>query len=120
VWEVHDQVGELGYQATAYHQSDGLFGLLRQLHPDLIVVDLWLEGPGSGWTLIDLLRTDEATAAIPLMLCSADLPQLQEREEWLSEHGVGILPKPFDLEELERLVSRLLATPATGVERSAS
>jgi CheY-like chemotaxis protein len=80
-------LGEIGYQATAYYRSDGVFALLRRLQPDLILVDLRMEGSKSGWTLIDLLRADETTRAIPLLVCSADLPQLQEREEWLREQG---------------------------------
>jgi hypothetical protein len=59
-------LGELGYQATGYYQSEGTFALLRHLQPDLILVDVRIEGPQSGWTLLDLLRADEATRAIPL------------------------------------------------------
>jgi CheY-like chemotaxis protein len=59
-------LGELGYQATPYYQSEGTFALLRHLQPDLILVDVRIEGPQSGWTLLDLLRADEATRAIPL------------------------------------------------------
>jgi CheY-like chemotaxis protein len=69
---------------------------------------------------IDLLRTDETTAAIPLIVCSADLAQLREQEEWLTEQGIGVVPKPFDLEELERQVVRLLSGSSTSVEQSAS
>jgi hypothetical protein len=57
---------------------------------------------------------------VPLLVCSADLAQLQEREDWLREEGIAVLPKPFDLDELERVVSRLLAGTSTGVEQSAS
>jgi CheY-like chemotaxis protein len=108
-------LGELGYQATPYYQSAGTFELLRCLQPDLILVDVRIEGLQSGWTLLELLRADEATRSIPLLVCSADLAQLQEREEWLREQGIAVLVKPFDLDELESVISRLLAGTSTGV-----
>jgi CheY-like chemotaxis protein len=113
-------LGELGYQATAYYQSEGTFALLGHLQPDLILVDGRIEGPQSGWTLLDLLRADEATTAIPLVVCSADLAQLEEREEWLREQGIGVLLKPFDLDELEQLVAQLLSRSSVSMEQPAS
>ena len=57
-----------------------------------------------------LARADEALASVPIIICSADVAQLREREEELATIGnVHILSKPFGIDDLTGLVERVLA-----------
>jgi CheY-like chemotaxis protein len=103
---------EEGWETRSYYGAEGTFRLLRQVTPDLILLDLRLEEPDGGRQLLELLCLDPLTRDIPLIVCSADLPQLQAGEEQLRACGAAILPKPFDLEELCTLVRRCLHRPA--------
>jgi CheY-like chemotaxis protein len=43
---------------------------------------------------------DPETRSIPVVMCSADWTELQAKEAWMKEFGVGILPRPFDIDDL--------------------
>lgn len=72
--------------------------------PDAVLLDLHLSSPQSGWTVLEALRTDPATCRIPIIIWSADVRQLEEKGTWLREQGISVLPKPFDIEDLSRLL----------------
>lgn len=103
-----------GWQPVTYYQADGTFTLLRQVQPDLIILDVYLEQRDSGWLLLDLLQMDPLTDSIPVVVCTADSSQLRARKASLEDRGIGVLSKPFDLDELYQLVERLvhIETPA--------
>jgi hypothetical protein len=52
----------------------------------------------------------ESLAAVPILVCSADLSELRGRTEQIgSSERLEMLAKPFDLDTLERTVERLLS-----------
>ena len=92
------------WETLGYYQGEGTFELLRRIQPDLVIVDIRLEQPDGGWKLLELLRLDPRTAHIPAIICSADALQVGERELWLRHESIPALRKPFDLDELYRLI----------------
>lgn len=58
------------------------------------------------------LKMDRATAAIPMIICSAAIRDLKEIEGHLTAQNVGVLYKPFDVDELISLVNRKLEEAA--------
>jgi len=68
--------------------------------PDVIILDLWLETPATGWELLQRFREDEATRSIPVIVCSGAADHLADREDWLQEQKILMLPKPFELDDL--------------------
>jgi DNA-binding response OmpR family regulator len=105
---VADILEQDGHEPLTYDHGDGIVAQLREVQPDLIVLDVRMEDTGSGWQVLHELRKDRATATIPLIVCSADRLQLAEREARLWGHGVAILPKPFDLDVFDALIDQLL------------
>jgi DNA-binding response OmpR family regulator len=95
-----------GYEVvTAVDGGEALETVLRT-KPDAVVLDRLMPGM-SGEEVCAALKADERTAAIPVVLLSA---QASEREI-VEGFGVGAddyLTKPFDLEELDGRLRRLV------------
>jgi signal transduction histidine kinase/ActR/RegA family two-component response regulator len=103
---------------SAAHGQIGL-ELAREHRPDLILLDLHLPDlPGD--KVLALLRADEATRRIPVVVISADAKR--EREQLLAAGASAYLTKPVGLRRLLQVIDRFLyeRSPAEGArgERS--
>ncbi len=71
--------------------------------PDLVLLDLMMPGL-DGIAVLDELQQDPATCPIPVVLCTASvLNPAQSR--LFADRGIGILSKPFDMEQLQEIVT---------------
>lgn len=92
-----------GYRVTTGQSGQELFELLDQGHPDLIIMDLWLDGDQlNGNNLAHSLKSNPTTKNIPILLFSA-LTHAQ-----LETEANGFIRKPYDLETLVQLVAHHL------------
>ncbi|GAC1445915.1 MAG: hypothetical protein NVSMB52_08880 [Chloroflexota bacterium] len=91
---------ERGCDTSIYHEGHGAFRSLKADLPDLIILDIRMETPETGWTLLELLTLDRDTRNIPVIVCSAALLDLRAHEDLLRRFGIAVLPKPFDIEAL--------------------
>src|SRR5947209_4903135 len=91
---------------------------IKLTNPDLIVSDHVFGEEKLGWQLVQRLKMDRDTAKIPIIVCSAAVKDLKEMEGYLTEKNIGILLKPFDVDELLSLVaSKLSDSSSAGEER---
>jgi DNA-binding response OmpR family regulator len=97
---MHDLLIMEGYQATICKEGDKAYALIKEVQPDLVVLDIRLEHAESGWNILELLRLDPATTHIPVIVCSADARFLRDKAATLHELRCDILEKPFDLDAL--------------------
>ena len=72
--------------------------------PDLIISDVMMDS-GSGFMLQELLRDDDQTTAIPLILITG---AAQMAGSWGSDSHVGYLLKPFSVLELFAAIEQKL------------
>ena len=93
--------------ATATYAADP-FPRIAASPPDALVMDL-AAGEDVGWALLDRLREDPATEAIPALVVSTD-PRLLERARAHSPRIVArrYLAKPFALDDVLGAVAELL------------
>ena len=103
-------LGGEGYRTLICKEGDKAYALVKERQPDLVVLDVRLDHPESGWTILELLRLDPATARIPVIVCSADGRFLREKAASLSDLDCDVLEKPFDLDMLLAKVGAALAT----------
>jgi PAS domain S-box-containing protein len=76
--------------------------LVREHQPDLILLDLHLPDL-HGREVLEQLKSDPATAAIPVVVLSADATSAQ-LERLLAAGAAGYLTKPIDVESLLNIV----------------
>lgn len=98
-----------GWETIGLHRGDAAFAAIKQAQPDLVILDVRMEEPDTGWQVLSLLVLDPATCHIPVLMSSSDWDQLYQRDAWLHAHGVGILPRPFDVADLTATLDRIMA-----------
>ncbi len=97
-----------GYTVVRWTQGAGADVFIRDVQPDLVILDLWLEHPQAGSMVLGLLMVDPVTRYIPVLICSAYRQLLGDQEAQLRTHGYLILDKPYQIEELIAHVHTLL------------
>ena len=103
---------EAGYDVSLFSGERTTMAELAAAEPDLIIVDLLLGG-ASGWELVTLARADERLADVPIIVASADVLALRDREAELERIGnVHLLAKPFEIDAMTDLVEGLVGRGA--------
>jgi len=100
-----------GYQVTIAKSAFENVHEIEQLNPDLIVLDFKLGRQEDGFLLLQKIKMYRPTKDIPIILCTAAVDIVVEQENVLREKGIPILYKPFDIDELLRVVERELEAP---------
>ena len=82
---------------------------VEQIQPDLIILDIIFGDQKTGWQVLQMLKMQRSTAHIPIVVCTAALHEVQEQEGYLVAHGVRVIYKPFDIDELLTMITQALA-----------
>lgn len=95
---------DAGYEIKTSSTSNDIIGQVTAYIPDIIFMDNWLPDVG-GIDATRALKNHEELRHIPVIYFSAnnDVKSLAEQAG-----ADGYLSKPFDIEELEKIVSRHL------------
>ncbi len=96
------QLERAGYRVTVVNKGSRVVQVARQLRPELITLDLLMEV--DGLSVLQALKTDPATADIPVVVISV----IPEPAKGLSLGAVGYLVKPLDEGELLACVRSVL------------
>src|SRR6266571_3492867 len=91
---------EEGYEAHPFKETKTAYQGVRDLRPDVIILDVRMENDVAGWQLLEYFKLDPVLSKTPIVVCSADVHALQERSAHLQSKGCAILAKPFDLDDL--------------------
>ena len=101
---------DAGYSVTLINGEAAAIDDIAASKPHLMVVDLLLGG-ASGWDIVALSRADERLADVPIIVCSADVLALRDREAELAQIGnVHVLAKPFGIDQVTALVEQLIGS----------
>lgn len=82
---------------------------ITAMHPDLVILDLVFDREYVGWQTLQKMKMRRETENIPVIVCTAEVKKVQEIEGYLAEKGVGLVLKPFTIDDLVSQVRRLLA-----------
>ncbi len=106
---------EEGYKVSLYSFAFNDINEIVKLDPDLVILDLMIGGESVGWQLLQKMKMDRRTAKLPIVVCTAALRLMQEIEGHLRAKGVGVILKPFDIDELVQQVRDLLESDSDAV-----
>jgi len=83
---------------------------IEHIKPDLIILDLVLGDEKTGMQMLQMLKMQRSTAAIPVLVCTAALQIVREQEGYLVSQGVHVVYKPFEIDDLLANVKQLLGS----------
>lgn len=107
-----DLLEQEGYQVILYSYAIQDMDEILRHKPDLIILDYIFGAERTGWQLLQKLKMRRDTAAIPVVICTAAKRQVEEIEGHLVAMGVGIVLKPFNVDDLLHTVQQTLALHA--------
>ena len=99
---------EAGFTVTLTSVQPQMLEMVKDVKPDLIISDHVFGEEKTGWQFIQRLKMDRETADIPIIVCSGAVKELKEMEGYLMSKDIGVLYKPFDVDELIQLVETKL------------
>lgn len=98
---------------------------VRRIKPDLIILDYYVGREGVGWEFLQLLKMEDSTAAIPVLICTTAVRLVQEIAAYLATKRVSVLRKPFESRDLVNSVrsaleqgAEIVTAPATDLSSS--
>jgi two-component system chemotaxis response regulator CheY len=99
---------DAGYSFAEAADAAEAIELADRLHPDLVLLDVMMPGQ-NGLTVIEELRSRPDLRETRILVVSAFAAE-SDRAAAREAGADGFLPKPFDPEELEKLVRELLGS----------
>lgn len=100
-----------GYRATTDRFTTELGPKVvhvRELAPDLLILDLIVNGEAAGWQLLQLLKMDREARSIPIIICTAAVRTVDELHSHLDAMGIKVILKPFDVDHLLGMIKSVI------------
>ena len=88
---------EPGYQTVVVHDGAMLIDAVRQVHADLLILDIMMPGL-NGFEIYDKVRADPDIRNMPVLFVSAAATQFED--EIKKRAITDVILKPFDLNDL--------------------
>jgi CheY-like chemotaxis protein len=111
---IRDLLEDEGYIVVTHDDLSTGCTFLKQVRPDLVIVDILQQRKPLGLTLLADLRQDGATRALPVIVVSADAFILKDYAAQFHADGFAILGKPFEFQELVTVISQTLKVGMLG------
>ena len=96
-----------GYNVVTAADGEVAISAFQQTLPDIVLLDLDLAGPLSGWDVLQVVRR---SSQVPVLLTSAESSVRRHiRNRGESRGTLDHLPKPYPMQTLLKRVERMLA-----------
>jgi CheY-like chemotaxis protein len=95
----------MGFECVLMSYAPRELDRVREARPDIIVLD-FLMGDREllGWQLLQKLKMDRTLDSIPIVVCTGAVRAVEEQQGYLTEQGVMVVLKPFNVDQLEDAV----------------
>ena len=97
-----------GYEVRTVEDGNDAISMVRQWQPALLVCDVMMPRT-SGLSVCRKLRAEAASAALPIVLLTARCFDA-DIESVMTLGGISFLNKPFNAEELNSMLQKVLRT----------
>lgn len=108
---MNELLSDEGYATTIMKVSDEAFTRIKELRPDLVIIDIWMQRADNGWEVLNLIKLEPSTSSIPVIVSSTDIRDLEAKEPLLRSLDCDVLPKPFQLQHLLDKVNEAIGPP---------
>jgi DNA-binding response OmpR family regulator len=71
-----------------------------EVDPDIVILDFMVGDEAQGWQLLQKMKMHRKTQSIPVVVCTGAVQLIRELEGHLASKNVGIVLKPFDIDDL--------------------
>ena len=105
-----------GYVVATEADLRAGYVFVKDHQPALVILDLLQDRQPVGLEVIRALRADPATRAVAILVLSADTRTLAAHAARFRADGIGVLEKPYDLDDLLGMVRHRLPTSAVVTE----
>ncbi|HJP70664.1 MAG TPA: response regulator [Candidatus Limnocylindria bacterium] len=107
----------IGFDTVLMSYAPRELDRVREAKPDIIILD-FLMGDREllGWQLLQKLKMDRTLDSIPVVVCTGAVKAVQEQQGYLTEQGVTVVLKPFNVDQLEDAVQRAMTLGPTARE----
>ena len=97
-----------GWQVLSYPYAHMELAMFEQHPPDLIILDFNLRDGGISWAFLQILKMDDMTAKIPILITTTAFQLPSEVQDYLWTRYISVVHKPFDLSAILTLIQRTL------------
>jgi CheY-like chemotaxis protein len=104
------RLGKRGFKITTAEDGKKAIELAKRDKPDLVLLDVMMPGK-SGWEVARALKQDPVTQHVKIVMVTA----IGEKTNEITAPIYGAdahIDKPFEFEQLERVITELLKPPA--------
>lgn len=105
---LHEVFTDRGWQLLPLLDGAMALTAIKTERPDIVLLDIWLEGSVTGWQILEELKADPGTDGIPVVVWSGAIDYLREKRGWLAERGIPVLEKPFEIDDLYQVLDLAL------------
>jgi len=106
---IRDFLDGEGYDTILIREAAGAAATIARARPALVLLDVRMDEPESGVAILADLRANPETAALPVIVCTADQQFLRSRASDLASQNAASVAKPFDLDHLLGTIERVLS-----------
>jgi CheY-like chemotaxis protein len=99
---------EEGYRVSLYSSGFNDIHQVVEMKPDLVILDLMIGGESQGWQMLQKMKMSRETAGIPAVVCTAAVSLARDLEGHLRSKNVGLVLKPFDIDDLVAEVQKFM------------
>jgi CheY-like chemotaxis protein len=97
-----------GWTVSGYSYAEVNLAAIQQLKPVLIILDFVRHRIDEGWELLQRLKMEESTAAVPIVISTTMLVMPPEIQGYLASHDISVVKKPFAVADFVAIVRQAL------------
>lgn len=96
------------YQVTRHSYATATLANLLMQQPDLIILDFNKADSGLEWEFLQMLKMEETTAYIPILIMATPFQLSMEVQNYLLTRYINIIYKPLELTSVLQLIEQTL------------